>query len=161
MTPTRSTEGEYGHDSSVFEGLPHFLHPDSKVTMDYEGAFHKGYSRYLEKRGFEFVVYRNPRSRRVFFSVPLPNLKQTWTSLVGEDILISGHGTVSTFLRPSSSNNAPLANQVSSNLHVCRPYLKLSTRPTQIGRSGLILITKRKGGSSDMKYLNAFPRSNI
>ena len=46
-------------------------------------------------------------------------------------------------------------------LHVRRPYLKLSTRPTQIGKSGLILITKRKGGSSDMKYLNAFPRSNI
>ena len=45
---------------------------------------------------------------------------------MGEDVLIHGHSTVSTFLRPSTSNNAPSANFVSAKnlLSPCPPSLK-------------------------------------
>ena len=36
-------------ESSIFEGLPHFLRHNSKITMDHEGAFHKGFLMYSQE----------------------------------------------------------------------------------------------------------------
>ena len=82
-TPTASPNST---TPSAFEGLPSFLQHNSKITMDHDGAFHKGYLQYTTEGGFCFEVRRNPRSRKVEWTVPLPGFKQNWPSLVGEDI---------------------------------------------------------------------------
>ena len=133
----------------AFEGLPHFLQMGSKITMDHAEIFHKGFLGYIKERGYTFDIRRNSRSTKVDWSVPLPQFKQNWTNLVGEDIIIPGHSTVSSFLQSTTSNNAPSANFVSAKnlLGQCPPpFCKPSIPPTKIGRSGLTRITKRKGG---------------
>ena len=71
-------------DPLVFDGMPHFLRAGSKITMDHDGAFHKGYLNYTPEGGFRFEVRRNARSLKTVLEVPLPNLfKQHWTNLVG------------------------------------------------------------------------------
>ena len=62
-------------------GLPALFRPGSKVTMDYNGAFHKGYITLSPEGGFTFAVRRTARSTKIDWQVPLPNLsshKQPW-----------------------------------------------------------------------------------
>ena len=59
---------------------------------------------------------------RVDFSVPLPDFKQHWTTLMGDNIFFLGHSTVSSFLKSATScKNAPSLNYVSSK-HLLSPY---------------------------------------
>ena len=62
-------------NAAALEVVTHFLFHDSKVTMDHNGEFHKGYINYSPENGFQFIVRRNARSRKVDFSVPLPDFK--------------------------------------------------------------------------------------
>ena len=62
-------------NAATLEGIPHFLRHDSKVMMDHKGGFYKGYINYSSESGFQFIVRRNSRSRKVDFSVPLPDFK--------------------------------------------------------------------------------------
>ena len=76
--------------------------------MDHKGAFNKGYINYSPKSGFQFIGRRNERSRKVYFSVLLPDFKKHWTTLPGDDRFFPGHSTVSSFLKSSTSEkNAP------------------------------------------------------
>ena len=122
--------------TSSLEGIPTCLHPNSKVTMDHEGVFHKGYIHLLPEGGFQFVVRRNARSTKIDWSVPLPNFKQSWTTLMGDDILFPGHKTVSSFLRSNTLNNAPSANFVSAKnlLAPCPPSLVKAIHPSNPDR---------------------------
>jgi hypothetical protein len=99
----------------------------SKVTMDARGAYHKGYIEYSKEGGFKFVVRKNPQSRKVDWFENLPDFPQHWATLVGDDVLLPDHGTISiiSFLKPNSSNNAPSANFVSAKnlLNPCPPSL--------------------------------------
>ena len=128
--------------------------------MDHNGSFHKGFLQHSPSSGFQFVVKRNLRSSRVDFVVPLPNLRQTWSSLVGDNILIPGHSTVSSFLRPNSANNAPSANFVSAKnlLNPCPPSLLKALHPSNPDRDvWLNSYTEEKGG---LEQLNVFERIN-
>ena len=119
------------------DGMPHFLRPDSKVTLDHNGAYHKGFIQRTPQGGYVFEVRRNVRSPKVDWSLPLPNFKQTWTTLVGDDILIPGHSAVSSFLRPSTTNaNAPALNFVSAKniLGPCPPSLVKAIHPSNPDR---------------------------
>ncbi|KAL7523063.1 hypothetical protein ACHAWF_000973, partial [Thalassiosira exigua] len=51
--------------SDPFKSLPHFLQRGSKLTMDFDGAFHKGYLEHSSEGGFRFDVRRNARSKKV------------------------------------------------------------------------------------------------
>ena len=42
-----------------FQGLPHFLKRGSKITLDHEGQFVKGFLSHDSKGGFTFDVRRN------------------------------------------------------------------------------------------------------
>ena len=113
-------------NSVALEGIHHFLRHDSKVTMDHKGKFHKGYINYSPENGVQFIVRRNARSRKVDFSVPLPDFKQHWTALLGDDRLFPGHSTVSSFLKSATSEkNDPSLNYVSAKhlLSPCPPSL--------------------------------------
>jgi len=116
----------------AFGGLSHFLRLGSKITMDHAGIFHKGFLGYTKEGGYTFEVRRNSRSTKVDWSVLLPQFKQNWTNLVREDIIIPGHSTVSSFLQPTTSNNAPSANFVSAKnlLGQCLPSLLQALHPT-------------------------------
>ena len=119
-----------------FASLPVILQRNAKVTLDHNGAFHKGYLQHTPDAGFAFVVRRNPRSLRVDWSVPLPDFKQRWTTLVGENVLVPGHTTVSSFLRPLSSRTAHSANLVSAKnlLSQCPPSLVKALDPSNPDR---------------------------
>ena len=72
------------------------------------------------------MVRRNEISRKVDFSVPLPDFKQHWTTLLGDDRLFTGHSKLSSFLILSTSDkNAPSLNYVSAKhlLPPCPPSL--------------------------------------
>ena len=62
----------------------------SKITVDYGGAFHKGYLGHTVKGSFWFKVRQNACSRKIEFMVPLPDFKCTWTMpvLLGKGIII-------------------------------------------------------------------------
>jgi hypothetical protein len=54
-------------------GLPAFLSDGSKVTIDHNGAFQKGFIHYSPSAGFHVTIKRNLRSNKIDFTVPLPN----------------------------------------------------------------------------------------
>ena len=135
-----------------FRTLPHFLGRGAKLTMDHAGSFQKGYLQHTPEGGFRFEVPRNTRLRKVDFTVPLPDFVRTWTTLVGDDVLIPGHSTVSSFLRPSTSNNAPSACKVSAKnlLSPCPPSLVRALHPSNPDRQvWLDSYMEEKGGLSE------------
>ena len=119
-------------NAAALEGIPHFPRHDSKVTIYHKGVFHKGYINYSPESGFQFIFRRDARSRKVDFSVPLPDFKQHWTTLLGDERLFPGHSTVSSFLKfTTSDKNAP-----SLKLCICQtPSIPMSTLSQQIPRS--------------------------
>ena len=128
--------------------------------MDHEGSFHKGFLTHSPDTGFRFIVKRNLRSTRIDFAVPLPNFKQSWSTLVGDNILLPGHSTVSSFLRSNTSNNAPSANFVSAKqlLNPCPPSLLKALHPSNPDRDiWLQSYTEEKGG---LEMLNVYEKIN-
>ena len=155
-----STDSTSPAPDDPFLGLPHILKNNAKLTMDYQGSFHKGYLMHSPEGGFRFEVRRNPRSRKADWSTPLPSFKQQWPNLLGEDILIPGHSAVYNFLKPSSSNNTPSANFVSAKnlLSPCPPSLKLALHPSNPDKQvWLDSYKEEKGGLQD---LEVFERIN-
>jgi hypothetical protein len=143
-----------------FNGLPYFLSNGSKVTLYHNGSFHKGFMHYSPDAGFQFVVKRNLWSTKIDFSVTLPNFKQTWSTLVGEDILIPGNSTVSNFLKPNSSNNQPSVKHVSAKnlLNPCPPSLIKALHPSNPIRDiWLKSYEEEKGG---LQQLNVYEPIN-
>jgi hypothetical protein len=128
--------------------------------MDCRGAYHKGYLHYCPVQGFQFVVKRTARSAKIDCSEPLQDLPQHWTTLCAENILLPGHGTISSFLRPNSSNNAPSANFVLAKnlLHPCPPSLAKALHPSNLDReTWLRSYNEEKGG---LAKLYVFERIN-
>jgi hypothetical protein len=117
--------------------------------MDARGAFHKGYNDYSKEGGFKFVVRKNNRSRKIDWSEDLPDFQQHWATLVGDNILLPGHGSISSFLKPNSSNNAPSANFVSAKnlLNPCPLSLVKALHPSNPDRQvWLDSYMEEKGG---------------
>ena len=85
-SPYKST-----NNATALVGIPHFLCHDSKLTMYRKGSLHKGYINCSPGFGFDFIVRRNARSRKIDFTIPLTDLKNIWTTLLGDDIFFSGH----------------------------------------------------------------------
>ena len=51
----------------------------------------------------------------IYFTIPLPDLKQNCTTLIGDDILFPVYSTVSPLLKSATtSTNAPSVNYVSA-----------------------------------------------
>ena len=73
-------------NAAALDGIPHFLCHYFKVTMDHKGESHKGYINYSPEFGLQFIVRQNARSRKIDFTVPLPDFKQHWTTIIGGDI---------------------------------------------------------------------------
>ena len=92
-SPSKSTS-----NAAALEVIPNFLCHYSKVTMDHKGSFHKVYINYYPEFLFQLIVRRNARSRKMYFTVPIPDFKQHCTTLLGDDIVFPGHSTVSSFL---------------------------------------------------------------
>lgn len=94
--------------------LPPFLRPNSKVTYEHEGQYHKGYLT-LVNGSFRFSFKSHVNKKKEDWGVPLPNLPQTWTDLCAEGILLPGHGAHS-FVRPSSSSLTTLTLWLTSSV---------------------------------------------
>ena len=63
----------------------------------------------------------NARSRKVDFSVPLPDFKQHWTTLLGDDRLFPSHSTVSYFFKSSTSVKKKTSLNYVSAKHLLSP----------------------------------------
>ena len=147
--PASTTASPSPPGNDPFSSLPHFLQRGSKITLDHEGQFVKGFLSHHEKEGFTFDVRRNSRSAKVDWQVTLTDLPRTWSTLVGEDLLLPGHSTVSSFLRPSTKNNAPSANFVSAKnlLGPCPASLLQALHPSNPDRDiWLRSYNEEKGG---------------
>ena len=91
--------------------------------MDHKRGFHKGYINYSPEVGFQFIFRRNSRSIKIDFTVPIPNFKQHWNTLLGDDRLFPEHSTVRSFLKSATScKNSPSLNYVSAK-HLLSPCL--------------------------------------
>ena len=81
--------------------------------MEHNGILHNGYTNYSPEFGFQFIVIRNSRPRYIYFTSPLPNFRQHWTTLLGDNILFPGHSKVSSFLKSATScKNSPSLKHV-------------------------------------------------
>eukprot|EP00956_Cyclotella_meneghiniana_P035945 scaffold119809_cov102-Cyclotella_meneghiniana.AAC.2 len=157
-SPSESFSSE--SPSSPFATLPYILQRNSKVTIDHQGAFHKGYLDHTPEGGFSFVAKRAPNSKKHLWSVPLPDFSHQWYSMVAENIIIPGHSTVSSFLRPNSSNNAPSAKHVSAAnlMNPCPPSLAKALHPSNPDREvWLASYMEEKGG---LESLNVYEKIN-
>eukprot|EP00956_Cyclotella_meneghiniana_P020999 scaffold37679_cov76-Cyclotella_meneghiniana.AAC.13 len=146
--------------SSPFASLPYILQRNAKITIDHQGAFHKGYLDHTIEGGFQFVAKRAPNSKKHLWSVPLPDFTHQWYSMVAENVIIPGHSTVSSFLRPNSSNNAPSAKHVSAAnlLNPCPPSLAKALHPSNPDREvWLASYMEEKGG---LESLNVYEKIN-
>ena len=121
--------------------------------MEHKGGFHKGYINYYPASGFQFIVRSNSRSRKVDFSVPLPDFKQHWNTLLGYDRFFPVHSTVSSFLKSARSfKNTPSLNYVYSKhlLSPCPPSLCKALDPSNPDRQvWLDLYNEEKRGLID------------
>ena len=89
------------------------------------------------------------RVLKIVLKVPLRDFKQHWTTLIGDNIIIPGHTTVSLFLRPSTSNNASSARHVLAKnlLSPCPPSLLKVIHPSNPDREiWLNSYAEEKGG---------------
>ena len=94
--------------------------------MDQKGELHKGYINYPPEFFFHFTVRQNVRFRKIYFTVPIPDFKQHWTTLIEDNILFLGHLTIISFLKSATtSKNSPSLNYVSAKhlLSPCPPSL--------------------------------------
>jgi hypothetical protein len=129
--------------------MPHIFKRNSKVTIDHNGTFHKGFLDHSPEGGFQFIAKRTATAKTVLWLLPLPNFGREWYSMVAEDLIIPGHSTVSTYLRPNSSNNAPSAKHVSAKnlLNPCPPSLAKALNPSNPDRAvWLASYQEEKGG---------------
>ena len=160
LTNSPSAELSSSPTTSPFDSLPAILQRNSKITIDHQGAFHKGYLDHSPEGGFMFVSKCAASSKKILWSVPLPDFSRQWYSMVGENIIIPGHSTVSTFLRPNSSNNAPSANHVSAKnlMNPCPPSLLKALHPSNPDRLvWLDSYMEEKGG---LESLNVYEKIN-
>jgi len=132
--PTHTADPSTSLHSERMAGIPSCFQNKAKVTYDHNGAYHKGFIHHSLLDGFHFVVKRNLRSTKVDWSIPLPNFKQNWTTLVAKDILLSDHTTISSFLAAAYKNTAPSANFVSGKnlLSPCPPSLSKARHPSNL-----------------------------
>eukprot|EP00956_Cyclotella_meneghiniana_P015762 scaffold24459_cov75-Cyclotella_meneghiniana.AAC.3 len=146
--------------SNPFSTLPYILQRNSKITLDHRGAFHKGYLDHTPEGGFSFVAKRAPNSKKHLWSVPLPDFSHQWYSMVAENLILPGHSTVSSFLRPNSSNNAPSAKHVSAAnlMNPCPPSLVKALHPSNPDREvWLASYLEEKGG---LESLHVYEKIN-
>ncbi len=90
-------------DSSHF--LPPFLQLGSKITLEKDGQYHKGYLGQSSNGVYRFSFKSHINKKNEDWGISLPNVTTTWQDLCLEGILILGHQT-SSFQRPHHHNHA-------------------------------------------------------
>jgi hypothetical protein len=143
-----------------FINLPMFLSKGSKITFHHNGSFQKGFLEYSPEHRFQFVMKRNLHSIKVDYMVPLPDFKHNGPSLVGNNIVLPGHSTVSSFRQPNSFTNAPLANFVSviQLLGPCPQSLQKALHPSNTDRDTWLQSYMEDTGG--LEWLNVYGKIN-
>jgi hypothetical protein len=81
LDPTEPSAPTASDITDPFACMPHFLSEGQKVTVDHNGAFHKGFIHHSPSAGYHVAVKRNLRSSKNDFTVPLPQFCQQWSTL--------------------------------------------------------------------------------
>jgi hypothetical protein len=145
--------------SNPFEPLPYILKRNAKITIDHNGAFHKGYLEHSPEGGFQFSACRAPYSKKALWSVPLPDFTRNWYSMVAENIIIPGHTTVSSFLHPNSSNNARLRQEPASHVSTISIESTPSIQPRPLNM--VEIVPGRKRGVRVTRSLRPYQQKDI
>ena len=78
LSSSTATPVDPSAPDTIWAGIPScYLHKDAKITLDHDRVYHKGNLNYSLTTGFEFVARRNLCSKKVDFTVPLPNFAKT------------------------------------------------------------------------------------
>ena len=140
--------GESGSDSSHL--LPPFLRINSKITLDHEGQYHKGYLTKSPDGTYCFSYKSHVNKKHPDWSVPLPNLPTTWHELCAEGILYPGH-SISSLSRDNSANFVSAA----SLLRECPRSLLTALAPTHMDReTWLLSFEEEKNGIKSQDTYN-------
>jgi hypothetical protein len=91
--------------------LPPFLRPNSKITYEHEGQYHKGYLTQSDNGSYYFSYKSHTKKKHANWSIPLPNLTSTWHDLCVNRILLPGH-VASLFIQESLAHFVSAANLV-------------------------------------------------
>ncbi len=71
--------------------LPPFLQVGSKITLEKDGQYHKGYLSNLPGGTYGFSYKSHVKKKDEDWGVSLPNLTSTWQDLCTDGILLPGH----------------------------------------------------------------------
>ena len=121
-------------DSDLSHFLPPFFCLNSKITLDHEGQYHKGYLTKLADGVYNFSYKSHVNKKHPDWSVPLPNLPAMWHDLCAEGILYPGH-SLSSLIRDTSANFISAA----SLLRECPFSLLTALAPTHPNREMWLL----------------------
>jgi hypothetical protein len=85
--------------------LPPFLQLGSKITLEKDGQYHKGFLGQSSDDVYRFSFKLHINKKNEDWGISLPNLTTTWKDLCLEGVLIPGHQT-SSFQCPHHHNRA-------------------------------------------------------
>ena len=110
---------------SYTTSLPPFLQDGSKVSMEHDGNYLKGYLIKQENGIMRFVHKRHPNSKREMFGKDLPTILSDWSDWCVSGYLIPGHNLYSPGRKPTTESTDVFASLVSAvNLTTdCPPSL--------------------------------------
>jgi hypothetical protein len=91
------------NSSDLSHLLPPFLCVNSKIRLDHEGQYHKGYLTKSSDGLYTFSYKSHVNKTYADWCIPLPNFPTTWHKLCTEGKLYPGHN-LSTFTWDTSAN---------------------------------------------------------
>ena len=108
----------------------------SKVTLDHNGSYHKGFVHYSRENGFDFVVKCNLHSSKVSWSTPIHDFERNLIALFQKHMLHHGHTTFRSLLCSTTTNMAPSLNFTSAKklLGPCQSSLIKALHPSNLDR---------------------------
>ncbi len=135
--------------------LPPFLQLGSKITLEKDGQYHKGYLDQSSNGVYRFSFKLHINKKNEDWGIFLHNLRTTWQDLCLEGVLIRGHQT-SSFQRPHHHKCA-LARFVSATTlkHKCPCSLLAGLHPSHPDRdTWLASFRKKKSGIQSLDTYN-------
>jgi hypothetical protein len=91
--------------------LPPFLRLNSKITVEHEGQYHKGFLTQAFNGDYCFSYKSHINKKHPDWSISLPNLTSNWHDLCLQGVLVPGHNTTS-FIHETTANFVSTANLI-------------------------------------------------
>lgn len=98
MVPQSTLPTQHSLITDPFDLLPSLLFQGSKIMLDHDGSYQKGFLMHYKNANICFVIKRILCSAKVNCTILLPDFYLHWPTLIGDNTLLLGHITVSLVL---------------------------------------------------------------